>query len=251
MKHLITLAALVFVPLSASRSADVSPRFRPEFIAIHSREPLTVAPVKWTKPIYNLVGWKRGNGTVELDIFKAGEVIALTCPSIEQLGDVTHWTFTHEAIELEAELSQGKLRYTFTPKKPGMWSVAFAGAPAAQMAEVIELFQPLVWNGRRLPGESFLIPDDICSIPGCLVQTKCGTLGVLAEPRQFPFAMPAAQTRRFGVTLRNANGDAQPMVFSPFLGTPCSRKSRSLSVTKARPSGCSALTFFTEPGESG
>jgi len=223
MKHLITLAALVFVPLSASRSADVSPRFRPEFIAIHSREPLTVAPVKWTKPIYNLVGWKRGNGTVELDIFKAGEVIALTCPSIEQLGDVTHWTFTHEAIELEAELSQGKLRYTFTPKKPGMWSVAFAGAPAAQMAEVIELFQPLVWNGRRLPGESFLIPDDICSIPGCLVQTKCGTLGVLAEPRQFPFAMPTAQTRRFGVTLRNANGDAQPMVFSPFLGTQDSR----------------------------
>ena len=182
-----------------------------------------MAPVKGTRPIYNLVGWKRGNGTVERDIFKAGEVITLTRPSSEQRGDVTHWKFTHDAIELDAELSQGKLRYTFTAQKPGMWSVAFAGAPAAQMADVIELFQPLVWNGRRLPEESFLIPDDICSIPGCLVQTKCGTLGVLAEPRQFPFAMPTAQTRRFGVTLRNANDDAQPLVFAPFLGTKESR----------------------------
>ena len=221
MKHSFTLlATLLLVPLASSRAEEV---FRPEFIAIHSREPLSIAPVKWTKPIYNLVGWKRGDGTVERDIFKAGEVITLTHPSIEQRGGVTHWKFTHEAIEVEAERTKGKLRYTFTAKKPGMWSVAFAGAPAARMAEVVELFQPLVWNGRRLPEESFLIPDDICSIPGCLVQTKSGTLGVLAEPRQFPFAMPTSQARRFGVTLRNAKGEAQPMVFAPFLGTKESR----------------------------
>ncbi len=218
MQRLLALIAITFTV-----AVQAQGEFRPEFIAIHSQEPLTIAPVKWTKPIYNLVGWKRGDGTVERDIFKAGEVIALTQPSIEQRGDVTHLKFTHEAIELDAELSRGKLRYTFTAKKAGVWSVAFAGAPAPRMADVIELFQPLVWNGRRLPEESFLIPDDICSIPGCLVQTKSGTLGVLAEPRQFPFAMPTAQTRRFGVTLRNATGDAQPLVFAPFLGTKESR----------------------------
>jgi len=220
MKHLIKLAALLFVPLATLRADEV---FRPEFIAIHSPEPLTVAPVKWTQPIYNLVGWKRADGTVERDIFKAGEVIKLTQPRIEQHGEVTRWTFTNNGIDLDAEFSKGKLRYTFTAKKAGMWSVAFAGAPDARMAEVVELFQPLVWNGRRLPEESVLIPDDTCSIPGCLVQTKNGTIGVLAEPRQFPFVMPSTQSRRFGVTLRNAKGDAQPLVFAPFLGMKESR----------------------------
>ena len=220
MKQLIKLAPLLLVLLAPLCAEEV---FRPEFIAIHSPEPLTVAPVKWTQPIYNLVGWKRANGAVETDIFKAGEVIKLTQPKIEQHGDVTRWRFTNDGIELDAEISKGKLRYTFTAKKAGLWSVAFAGARDSRMADVVELFQPLVWNGRRLPGESFLVPDDICSIPGCLVQTKRGTIGVLAEPRQFPFVMPSAQSRRFGVTLRNAKGDAQPLVFAPFLGMKESR----------------------------
>ena len=219
MKAIILLLLLTVLHVSAEPAS----LFRPKFIAIHSSEPLTVTPVRWTKPIYNFPGWKRTDGTIERDIFKAGEVITLTNPVSDQRGEVTHWKFTHEAIELEAEISHGKLRYTFTAKQPGLWSVAFAGTPSAPMADVIELFLPLVWNGRRMPEESFLIGDDICSIPGCLVQTKSGTLGVLAQPRQFPFAMPTAQTRRFGVTLRNANGDAQPMVFAPFLGTKDSR----------------------------
>jgi len=193
--------------------------FRPEFVAIRSPKPLTTTPRKLTEPVYNLFGWKSPDGKVERDIFKAGEVVALSQPSIEQRGDVTYWKFRHDDIEIDAELSKGKLRYTFMAKKAGMWSVAFAGAPAVPMAEVIELFQPLVWNGRRFPEESFLIPDDICSIPGCLVQTKSGTLGVFAEPTQFPFMMPVAQKRRFGVTLRNANGEAQPLVFAPLFGS--------------------------------
>lgn len=110
MKPLSSLAAPLLVSLSTLGAAETNPPFRPAFIAIHSREPLTVTPIKWTKPIYNLVGWKRAEGTVERDIFKVAEVITLALPNIEQRGDVAHWKFVHEAIELDAELSTGKLR---------------------------------------------------------------------------------------------------------------------------------------------
>lgn len=198
--------------------------FQPSFLAIHAPAPPTVTSVKWTHPVYNLAGWKSRDGTVTTDLFAIGETLRLEDPVVEQGERSRTWRFSHEMLDLVAVVdlpSEGadlRMRCTFTTKVAGMWSVAFAGAPAAGAGEVEELFLPLVWNERRLPEQSFLIPDDQASIPGALVRTKQGTVGVMADPWQFPFAMPNAIERRFGVAVRNREGLAQPLVFVPFPG---------------------------------
>ncbi len=214
------LVAMLILAASLTTGMASAAEFRPVFLAIRSGGTITPVGVKLDRPVYNLTGWKRTDGTVVRDVFEIGEVIVLDHPVVTRIDDTTRWVFTHDSLELEAELVDGRLRYQFTVKAPGQWTVAYAGAPSAPLDEVVELFQPLIWNGRRLPEASFLIPDEICSIPGCLVQTSAGTVGVMIDSRQFPFEMPNGRNRRFGVTVRNRAGEAQPLVFAPFPGSP-------------------------------
>ncbi|MFM8891420.1 MAG: alpha/beta hydrolase fold domain-containing protein [Planctomycetia bacterium] len=211
---------LVAIVASLMSATVWSAEFQPRFVAIRTTEPVTTVGVKLSQPVYNLTGWKRADGSVVRDVFEIGETIVLDRPVVTHAAEIVRWAFSHELVAVEAELVDRRLRYAFTVKAPGQWTVAYAGAPSAPIEEVVELFQPLVWNGRRLPEASFLIPDEICSIPGCLVQTASGTVGVMADPRQFPYEMPHGRNRRFGVTVRNRAGAAQPLVFAPFPGSP-------------------------------
>jgi hypothetical protein len=201
-------------------------RFRPSFLAVHTANPPAPAGVKWTQPIYNLAGVKKPDGQLVANVFEMGKVVALDSPRIERHDAGVRWRFEHPECMVEAEVvvppngGLVRIRSTLTAHTAGMWTIAYAGAPAAVIDDVVELFQPLVWNDRRLPPEGFLIPDDICSIPGCLVQSAHGTVGVMADPHQFPFEMPLASRRKFGVSVRNELGKAQPLVFAPFPGMP-------------------------------
>lgn len=198
--------------------------FRPEFTAIYSAEKPITSRVKWERPIYNLPAWKIGEETFT-DVFKVGETIGLRNPKIETRGRKIIWTFNHERVRLTATVSlpdgkaEPQIDYTATAKEDGWFTFGYSGAPAVDQDQVTRLWQPLVWDGRRLPEESFLIPDEQCSIPGCLVERAGRTTGVMADPWQFPYEMPNGRNRNFGVTVRNANGAAQAMVFAPFIGS--------------------------------
>jgi len=213
--------ALVITPHGAKEGRI----FRPAFVAISTETTPAPANIKWQEPVYNLYGWKHGeNGKVIEDIFELGKTTELTHPKVETKSDAVRWIFEAEDFTLDAVTTlppgqaQPQLRYSFKAKKPATYTVAFTGAPAEPLAKVTELWQPLVWDGKRLPPKSFLITDDHCSIPGCLVESGGSTVGVLADPRQFPYEMPNALKRRFGVTVRNAQGLVQPLLFAPYPG---------------------------------
>lgn len=200
--------------------------FRPRFVVWHQPEPMSLVSVKWDKPIYNLLGWKFADGRIERDLYRAGETTVLEFPEVEADEDSIEWDFQDELLYISAFVSLDKgtdaptISYLFSPRtNVGSWSVAYAGAPEAELKNVRELWQPLIWDGRRLPEEAFLTPDDQCSIPGCLVETNDGTVGVMLESRLYPYAMPSALVRQFGVTVRNETGKAQPLVFAPLPGS--------------------------------
>jgi hypothetical protein len=151
-------------------------------------------------------------------------LVSLKNPEVVLDSESITWKFSSEDLDLTAQItlpvgdSDPLVQYKATAKQAACYSIAYSGAPTAALEEVVELWQPLIWDGRRLPSQASISPDDFCSIPGCLVQTKLGTVGVMADSKQFPFEMPVASNRRFGVLVRNVRGLAQPLVFAPFPG---------------------------------
>lgn len=198
--------------------------FRPEFAGIFSANKPVPKGVKWKHPVYNLAGWKIGEKTTA-DLFQLGEILKLVNPEIKRDGERIVWSFDHQHFHLEAIVTlpkgnaEPRIDYIASVKTGGYFTFAYTGAPSAKQKDIARLWQPLVWDGRRLPEQSFLIPDDHCSIPGCLVEKDKRTVGVMADPWQFPYEMPHSRNRKFGVALRNAQGEAQALVFSPFPGT--------------------------------
>jgi hypothetical protein len=63
----------------------------------------------------------------------------------------------------------------------------------------------------------------MCPLPATFVTSKGVTVGVAADPAESPFRLPIPENSRFGVLVRNQNGQAQPMVFAPVFGGPASR----------------------------
>lgn len=131
---------------------------------------------------------------------------------------------TGDAYDFKARLKlppagPPELEYTIRPHTEGYYSVGYTGAPEFALAEVDEIWQPLIWGERRFPGQSYLTMAFRCPLPAAMVQESGNTVAVLADPAEYPFdPLPTFERSRFGVAVRNEDGHAQPMIFAPVLG---------------------------------
>ncbi|MFK7910041.1 MAG: hypothetical protein AB8F34_05495 [Akkermansiaceae bacterium] len=161
------------------------------------------------------------------DLFKSAANVTLS--ATQSLKTATGFKFSfpkHPMFTLETEISlpdTGEppvLSYRFTPKKSGYYSVGYVGAPSHKIADVEDIWQPLIWQEKRFPNTSFMTLAFRCPIPTALLTHKGVTLGMVVDPDEFPFdELPVLKNSRFGVALRNRNGLAQPMTFAPALGS--------------------------------
>ncbi|MBO9152150.1 hypothetical protein ACFOTA_08025 [Chitinophaga sp. GCM10012297] len=111
------------------------------------------------------------------------------------------------------------LRFSFTPTKPGYYSIGYTGAPSFSVDKTAALWQPMIWQEKRVPDASYLTPAFMAPLPTTMVYDGRTTVGVLASPEHLPFQpLPTLPNSQFGIALRNAQGLLQPQLYAPIPG---------------------------------
>jgi hypothetical protein len=114
-----------------------------------------------------------------------------------------------------------KIKYQIFTKQKGYFSVGYTGAPAISPNQAEEIWQPLIWQEKRFPDNSYLTPSYMATLPTTLVNDGANSLGVLASPEYLPFdPLPLFTNSQFGISIRDKDGMAKPQVFAPILGGP-------------------------------
>ena len=164
------------------------------------------------------------------DLFHAGSIRTIAAAkAVVDPGNII-WAFPgHPSFVITARLTvpentEPVLEFTLTPKKGGYYSVGYTGAPALELSQLEEIWQPMFWQEKRFPEKSYLALAFRCSVPSAMVNRAGTSIGVVVDPAEFPYQpLPTRYNNLFGVAVRNAAGLAQPMVFAPVLGGPSSK----------------------------
>jgi hypothetical protein len=163
------------------------------------------------------------------DAFAAAPTDCVQATGTHREGDTLTWQFPERpdyALSATMTMPAGNradappiLAWRLDAKTAGEFSVAYVGAPKHDPAKADELWQPLIWTGKRFPERSFLTLAFQTPVPSTFVTERGQTEGVVVDPSEFPFdPLPVFTNSRFGVALRTTDGQASPMVFAPVLG---------------------------------
>lgn len=214
---------------------EVHAVFRPDFCVSHmSKAPRTswdrIPRDNYVDNLnYRVLAWDK-----KQNIFEATNPVPAQLAGVEfdkkqvvfRFSDNGEYTLV-AVLSVPADGSEPKLQFKLTAIEDGSFMVGYNGAPATKVEDAIEVWQPLVWTQKRFPGDSYMTADFNCSVPMTSVQRKDCTYGVCVSPESFPFQpLPTSKNVRFGVSLRNRDGYAQPIVWAPVLGMPASKLNR-------------------------
>ncbi|HHV44504.1 MAG TPA: hypothetical protein GXX57_07550 [Firmicutes bacterium] len=125
---------------------------------------------------------------------------------------------------LNEDASDPHLTLRLLPERQRYYSVAFVGFFEKSLDEIEFLLLPYMWHSKRLPEESYMNLEAYLPTPIALVQTEVNQLPLsfALAPRQeeIPFRWARFTDSRFGLTIRGPDGEVQPALFAPPLGSP-------------------------------
>lgn len=230
--------------------------FTPSFVVLRSTENpgMALKPAGIQKVGYNVLTWKmkdsskadfrqkKINASVAGDgfddkilrgknewrtanIFNAGERTEMRPVSTASKGDTVFYRYAASAaFELSAySIPTAKpypvLHYTFKPLQPGYYSVGYTGAPVITTEQAAAIWQPLIWQEKRIPDAAYLTPAFMATLPTTMVNDGRSTVGVLAAPQELPFQpLPTLPNSRFGVALLTQQKQLQSQIYAPIPG---------------------------------
>lgn len=237
-------------------AADHQYVFTPSFVVLYNAtDPgMALKPAGIKKVEYNVLTWKVADSTKAdfkqkkinasvagdgfddrilrskgeyrtANIFNAGERTEIVANSIEQKKDTVFFRFpSSQKFRLSAYVIISAkpypvLRYSFQPLQDGYYSVGYTGAPASAKDKVTAIWQPLIWQEKRIPDAAYLTPAFMATLPTTMVYDGAATIGVLAAPEYLPFQpLPVLANSQFGIALLNKQQQLQPQVYAPIPG---------------------------------
>lgn len=158
-------------------------------------------------------------------ICNAGEKTLITATAIRKKGDSAFFVFPVSpdfkltAYLLMKEKPYPSLHFSFKPAQPGYYSIGYTGAPAVAPEKAAGIWQPLIWQEKRIPDAAYCTPAFMATLPTTFVYDGANTIGVLAAPKEIPFQpLPTLPNSRFGVALVNEQHQLQPQLYAPLPG---------------------------------
>lgn len=139
------------------------------------------------------------------DLFHAGSITTIAAAkAVVDSGSII-WTFPdHPSFIIKAKLTipedtEPVLEFTLTPKKGGYYSVGYTGAPALELSQLEEIWQPMFWQEKRFPEKSYLALAFRCSVPSAMINKAGTSIGVVVDPGEFPYQpLPTRYNNLFG-----------------------------------------------------
>ncbi|WP_127124877.1 hypothetical protein [Pseudoflavitalea rhizosphaerae] len=162
--------------------------------------------------------WRTAN------IFNAGEKTIVKATSARNGKDTVHFSFPSSGKFLLTAylLKTGpypSLHFSIKPLQAGYYSVGYTGAPSVTEEQAKGIWQPLIWQEKRVPDAAYCTPAFMATLPTTFVYDGTNTVGVVATSKEVPFQpLPTLTNSRFGVALVNEQKKLQPQIYAPIPG---------------------------------